>query len=147
MAVFHLASTESAREDELARCFAEQEKELIVESMGALYAAADTVLLVTRPARSRLVARTIIHIDETVHVPQDSIVFVLVKETETELSCDFLTGPRNDERPSLVQHGFFPEESPHLQRQAKIGSRWVVVDWGDTGVSVSEVPFRQRRDV
>ena len=141
MTVFRLASTKSARENELAERFAEQERELMVESMGTLYAAADTVLLLTKPARSRLVARTIIHIEENDHVPQDSIIFILIKETETKLGCDFLTGPRNDERPRLVKHGFFPEESPYLQRQAKIGSRWVVVDWGDPGASVSEVSF------
>ena len=141
MAVFSLASTESVRENELADCFAKQERELMVESMGALYASAGTVLLVTKPARSRLVARTIIHIEENDHVPQDSVIFILIKETETQLGCNFFTGPRNDERPRLVKHGFFLEESPYLQRQAKRGSRWVVVDWGDPGVSVSEVSF------
>lgn len=144
MDVFRLASTESARENELAECFAKQEQELMGESMGDLFGAADTVLLVTDPRRSRLVARTIIHIEENDHVPQDSIIFILIKEIETELGCNFLTGPRNDERPRLVQHGFFPEESPYLQRQAKRGFRWVVVDWGDPGASVSEVSFQGR---
>lgn len=136
METIDLKLNDSPRLRTLTALFQKEEHDLMLSNIGPWPGA--TVLLLTKPQRSKMVAATFMRAE--VLVRRDEIVNLrLVEKDEDSYECLAAAGDRVRQRRLLIQDGYFGEDSDALVEPAKTGHRWVVVDWGDVGVSVTQV--------